>query len=109
MNATLSRAGRTGLAIAVVALALAGCTDVQRALNKGGDTPCSEYVNQDQDTKRTTITKFIKTQTNNEHEPAGTAVDASMVQVDLLCGIQANADAPIKKANLGAIFGIPPS
>ncbi|GAA5050254.1 hypothetical protein [Nocardia callitridis] len=105
MNTTLSRTGRTGLAIAAVALTLAGCTDVERALNKGGDTPCSEYNKQNQDDKRTTITKFVKEQTNNDHEPAGTAVDASIVQVDLLCGIQGNADAPIKNANVGAIFG----
>ncbi|WP_405163955.1 hypothetical protein OG203_02200 [Nocardia sp. NBC_01499] len=104
MNATLSRTGRTGLGIAAVALMLAGCTDVQRALNRGGDTPCSEYVKQNQDDKRMTITKFVKQQTNDDHEPAGTVVDATMVSVDLLCGGQRNAETPIKNADVAGIF-----
>lgn len=104
MNATLSRTGRTGLGIAAVALMLAGCTDVQRALNRGGDTPCSEYVKQNQDDKRMTITKFVKQQTNDEHEPAGTTVDATMVSVDILCGGQRNAETPIKNADVAGIF-----
>ncbi|MFI6169716.1 hypothetical protein ACIBCN_23250 [Nocardia sp. NPDC051052] len=104
MNATLSRTGRTGLGIAAVALMLAGCTDVQRALNRGGDTPCSEYVKQNQDDKRMTITKFVKQQTNDDHEPAGTAVDATMVSVDVLCGGQRNAETPIKNADVAGIF-----
>ncbi|MEV6559757.1 hypothetical protein ACFYO1_15525 [Nocardia sp. NPDC006044] len=104
MNATLSRTGRTGLGIAAVALMLAGCTDVQRALNRGGDTPCSEYVKQNQDDKRMTITKFVKQQTNDDHEPAGTTVDATMVSVDILCGGQRNAETPIKNADVAGIF-----
>ncbi|GAA5092967.1 hypothetical protein [Nocardia iowensis] len=104
MNATLSRTGRTGLGIAAVALVLAGCTDVQRALNRGGDTPCSEYVKQGQDEKRMTITKFVKQQTKDDHEPAGTVVDATMVSVDLLCGAQMNAETPIKNADVAGIF-----
>ncbi|MFD6163337.1 hypothetical protein ACIA8C_25440 [Nocardia sp. NPDC051321] len=104
MNATLSRTGRTGLGIAAVALMLAGCTDVQRALNRGGDTPCSEYVKQNQDDKRMTITKFVKQQTNDDHEPAGTVVDATMVSVDVLCGGQRNAETPIKNADVAGIF-----
>ncbi|MBF6328217.1 hypothetical protein [Nocardia transvalensis] len=94
----------TTAGLAVAATLLGGCTDVQRALNKGGDTPCSEYVKQDQDTKRMTITKFVKQQTNDEHEPAGTAVDATMVSVDFLCGNQRNADTPIKNADVAGIF-----
>ncbi|WP_040778795.1 hypothetical protein [Nocardia pneumoniae] len=104
MNATLSRTGRTGLGIAVVAMVLAGCSDIERALNRGGDTPCSEYIKQDQDTKRTTITKFVKQQSKDDREPAGTVVDATMVSVELLCGAQANADTPIKNADVAGIF-----
>jgi acid stress chaperone HdeA len=101
MNATLSR---TGLGVAAVALLLAGCTDIHRALNQGGDTPCNEYVKQDQDTKRMTVTKFIKQQTQDDHEPAGTVVDGTMVSVDLLCGAQINRETPIKKADVAGIF-----
>ncbi|MFG3521485.1 hypothetical protein [Nocardia nova] len=91
-------------AAAVTAGLLSGCSDVQRAINKGGDTPCSDYVKQDADTKRVTITKFVKQQTNNDHEPAGTQVDATMAAVDFLCANQRNADTPIKNANLTGIF-----
>ncbi|MBF6210605.1 hypothetical protein IU433_02235 [Nocardia puris] len=101
MNATLTR---TGLGVAAVALVLAGCTDIERALNKGGDTPCSEYVTQDPDTKRTTITKFVKEQTGDDREPAGTVVDATIISADLLCATQMNADTPIKNADVAGIF-----
>ncbi|MEU8897335.1 hypothetical protein [Nocardia sp. NPDC048505] len=94
----------TGLAVVAVAVLLAGCTDIQTALNRGGDTPCSEYVTQDPDTKRVTITKFVKQQTGQENEPAGTVVDATLVSVDLLCGAQRNAETPIKNADVAGIF-----
>ncbi|WP_155981331.1 hypothetical protein [Nocardia sp. BMG111209] len=94
-----------GVAVATVAAALlTGCTEVQQALNKGGDTPCSDYVKQDQDTKRMTITKFVKQQTGDQHEPAGTTVDATLVSVDFLCGTQRNASTPIKNADVAGIF-----
>lgn len=105
-RATQGRAtlARVGIALAAVTLLLTGCSDIQRALNQGGDTTCRDYVKQDQDGKRMTITKFIKQQTNDDHEPAGTAVDATMIQVDLLCGVQVNQDTPIKKADIAGIF-----
>ncbi|WP_054812480.1 hypothetical protein [Nocardia arizonensis] len=101
MDATMAR---TGLATVALALLLTGCTDIERALNQGGDTPCSEYVKQDPDTKRVTITKFVKQQTGTESEPAGTVVDATIVTVDLMCGAQRNADTPIKNADVAGIF-----
>ncbi|MGV9821815.1 hypothetical protein [Nocardia xishanensis] len=101
MNATVIR---TGLGMAAAALLLAGCTDIERALNKGGDTPCSEYVTQDPDTKRTTITKFVKQQTGDDREPAGTVVDATIISVDLLCATQRNTETPIKNADVAGIF-----
>lgn len=88
----------------VAATLLSGCSDVQKALNKGGDTACGDYVKQDQDTQRMTITKFIEQQTNNDHEPAGTTVDATMVSVNFLCGNQRNAATPIKNADVAGIF-----
>ncbi|GAB2668242.1 hypothetical protein [Nocardia goodfellowii] len=94
----------TGFAVAAVAVLLSGCTDVEKALNRGGDTPCSEYVTQDQDTKRMTITKFVKQQTGEQNEPAGTVVDATLISVDLLCGAQRNTQTPIKNADVAGIF-----
>jgi acid stress chaperone HdeA len=90
--------------IGVAATVLSGCSDVEKAMNKGGDTACSDYVKQDQDTQRVTITKFIKQRTNDEHEPAGTVVDATMVSVNFLCSNQRNASTPIKNADVAGIF-----
>ncbi|ONM50086.1 hypothetical protein [Nocardia donostiensis] len=104
MNTTIARAGLAVAAAALTALVSSGCTDIERALNKGGDTPCREYIEQDPDTKRTTITKFVKEQTTDDREPAGTTVDATIVAVDMLCGAQANADTPIKNADVAGIF-----
>ncbi|MET8655307.1 MULTISPECIES: hypothetical protein [Nocardia] len=101
MNATVAR---TGFTMAATALLLTGCTDIERALNQGGDTPCSEYVTQDADTKRMTITKFVKQQTGTEQEPSGTVVDATIVTVDVMCAGQRNAQTPIKNADVAGIF-----
>ncbi|RJO78335.1 hypothetical protein D5S18_05350 [Nocardia panacis] len=101
MKSTVSR---IGLVVAALALALTGCSEVKTVLNQGGDTPCNEYIKQDPDTKRTTITKFVKQQANDGHEPAGTVVDLTMTSVDLLCGVQANAQTPIKNADVPGIF-----
>lgn len=99
MNA---RKTRYALMIAAVALALTGCSDIEKALNKGGDTPCRDYVEQDQETKRVTITKFLEEQ--HGQAPTGTNVDLSMAAVDGLCTVQANADTPIERADLAGIF-----
>jgi|GEM_PF-2237897 acid stress chaperone HdeA len=91
-------------ALALAATLLSGCTEVKTALNKGGDTPCSDYVKQDQDTQRMTITKFVKQQTGDKNEPSGTAVDATIIAVNFLCSNQRNASTPIKNANVAGIF-----
>ncbi len=93
------------LAAAATAVALlSGCSDVEKALNKGGETKCSDYLAQDANTQRITITKFIKQQTGNDNEPAGTQVDLSMAAVQSLCQVQANKDTQIKNANLLGIL-----
>ncbi|WP_024805069.1 hypothetical protein [Nocardia sp. BMG51109] len=95
-------AGVAGFAVATALLS--GCGDVEKALNKGGDTPCGDYVKQDQDTKRTTVTKFVKEQTGTENEPSGTQVDLTIAAVEFLCGNQRNADTPIENADVAGIF-----
>lgn len=99
-----TRIGAVAVGVAVLAPLVGGCTDIARALNQGGDTPCRDYVGQDPDTKRMTITKAIKQQTGQSNEPAGTVVDSLIVQVDLLCAGQRNADTPIKDADIAGIF-----
>lgn len=91
-----------GLSIAAAALALTGCTEIEQALNKGGDTPCREYVAQDADTQRVTITKFLEEQQGQK--PTGTNVDLSIAAVNGLCTVQSNADTPIERADLAGIF-----
>ncbi|WP_067821369.1 hypothetical protein [Nocardia inohanensis] len=83
---------------------LSGCSEVEKALNKGGDTKCSEYLTQQPDTQRVTVTKFIKQQAGNDNEPTGTSVDFTMAAVQTLCQIQANSDTPIKNADIAGIF-----
>lgn len=103
---TRTRTALLGVAVAAALSAglLTGCSDVQQALNKGGDTPCSEYIKQDADAKRMTITKLLKQQSGKDNEPAGTAVDANMAAADFLCANQRNADTLIKNANLPGMF-----
>ncbi|WP_067686108.1 hypothetical protein [Nocardia jejuensis] len=94
-----------GMAAAVFAVTLlSGCTEVAKALNKGGDTKCSEYLTQNADDQRMTITKFIQQQSGNDATPPGTQVDLSMAAVQGLCQVQANGDTPIKNADIAGIF-----
>jgi acid stress chaperone HdeA len=88
---------------ALSAVYVGGCSDVEEAVNKGGDTPCSDYLEDDADDRRVTVTKFLK-EDGNGNEPAGTAVDAAIIAIDLLCSAQQNADTPIKDADLAGIL-----
>ncbi|MEV6067343.1 hypothetical protein AB0L82_12390 [Nocardia sp. NPDC052001] len=94
-----------GLAAAAFAVTLmSGCSEIKTAVNQGGDTKCTDYLKQDADTQRITITKFIKQQTNTQNEPSGTNVDIGMASVQTLCQIQANGETPIKNADIAGIF-----
>ncbi len=99
-----TRTGAVAVGVAVLAAMATGCTEVERVLNQGGDTSCRDYVNQDANTKRITITKALEQQTGNDNEPMGTVVDSMIVQVDLLCATQRNVDTPIKNADIAGIF-----
>jgi acid stress chaperone HdeA len=99
-----TRTGTLAVGVAVLAVLASGCSEVEQALNQGGDTTCRDYVNQEPDTKRITITKAIKERTGSDNEPAGTLVDSMIVQVDLLCAGQRNIDTPIKNADVAGLF-----
>ena len=99
MYATIAR---TGLIIAAAAFALTGCSEIEHALNKGGETPCRDYLEQDSEKKRLTITKYLEDELGRQ--PSGTNVDLSMATVEGLCNVQANADTPINHADLAGIF-----
>ena len=83
------------------AIVLGACSDVEEAVNRGGDTSCSDYLEQSTDDQRVTVTKFLKEDSGDDQEPDGTTVDAAIIAVDLLCAAQQNADTPIKDADLG--------
>jgi acid stress chaperone HdeA len=90
------------LAASAVLLGLTGCSKVE-VLNKGGDTPCNEYIGQSKDEQRVTVTKFLKQQ-NNDQDPTAQQVDSGISAIDILCRVQQNAKTPIKNADLTGIF-----
>ena len=89
-------------ATSAVLLSLSGCAKVE-VLNKGGDTPCNEYIAQGKDEQRVTVTKFLKEQNKNQ-DPTQQQVDSGINAIDLLCRVQQNAKTPIKNADLTGIF-----
>lgn len=99
--------GRIAAVAAAAALAVlaSGCEEAEKAVNKGGDTPCSEFVAQDKDKQRVTVTKFLE-QERNGNAPATNdqTVDASIAAIELMCRAQANPDTPIRKADLTGIL-----
>lgn len=94
--------------VIALAFALSGCSEVERTLNRGGDTPCSDFLKQNPDKQRVTVTKLVKERSGQDHEPAGAVVDASIFAVSALCNVQSNAQTPIKNANIAGIFAPPP-
>ncbi|MFC4374498.1 hypothetical protein ACFO5K_10325 [Nocardia halotolerans] len=99
----MSRMNKTAaalLAVGAIGLAGVGCSEAEKAINKGGDTPCSEYTAQDADKKRTTVTKFLEQERGSDAQLDQNTVDLSIAAIDLMCGAQANPDTPIREADL---------
>ncbi|WP_054813680.1 hypothetical protein [Nocardia arizonensis] len=90
-------------AAAVAALLTAGCEEAEKALNQGGDTKCSDYLGQDQDERRVTVTKFLEQDGRTGDSPSPQVVDASMAAIQVMCSAQANPDTPIRDADLTGI------
>ncbi|GAB4586874.1 hypothetical protein [Nocardia sp. IFM 10818] len=105
MRTPLFRAAAAGCAAAATALFLtAGCGEAEKIVNKGGDTPCSEFVAQDSEKQRVTARKFLEQEQDSTAEPSADTVDAAIAAITLMCEVQANRDTPIKKADLTGIF-----
>ncbi|MFD3702709.1 hypothetical protein ACFWUP_06135 [Nocardia sp. NPDC058658] len=101
---------RTAIALLAVAITTAGCGDIERALNRGGATPCGDYLDQDADTQRLTITKFIQDRRDNSEDLSPATVDVARGGINMLCSIPSNADVPIENATLtGLEIRIPPT
>ncbi|WP_280490883.1 hypothetical protein [Nocardia asiatica] len=102
----VGRPGRMGIAVlAALAVAGGGCGDEpEKIVNKGGDTPCNEYVAQDADKQRVTTEKFLEQEREDSGTPDARTVDAAIAAIKLMCAAQANPDTPIRKADLTGIF-----
>ncbi|NNH70724.1 hypothetical protein HLB23_12755 [Nocardia uniformis] len=105
---TPTHPARTACAAAAIALATtllaAGCGEAEKVVNKGGDTPCTEFVQQDAEKQRVTVRKFLEQEQNTTTEPTADTVDAAIVTIKLMCEAQANPDTPIKQADLTGVF-----
>ncbi|GAA5079003.1 MULTISPECIES: hypothetical protein [Nocardia] len=93
-------------ASAAALLLVGGCGDEpEKLVNKGGDTPCSEFSAQDPDKQRITVTKFLEQERGGDAPPTqDRTVDAAIASIKLMCAAQANPDTPIKKADLTGIL-----
>ncbi|MFC8046191.1 hypothetical protein [Nocardia sp. NPDC057353] len=98
----LPRVAGIALVAAAAALGSAGCDQVEEAVNRGGDTPCNEYIAQSTEDKRVTVTKYLEDDRGST--PDATSVDAAIGAIDLMCRAQANAATPIRDADLSGII-----
>lgn len=107
MRTASPRPRRLSLALAATglaaALSLTACSQIEEAVNRGGDTPCNDYIGQKRDQQRVTVTKFLKERENGA-EPTTNQVDVAMTAINLLCRAQNNANVPIKDADLLGIL-----
>ncbi|MFC8384559.1 hypothetical protein [Nocardia sp. NPDC056952] len=94
----------TVLAAAAIVLLGTGCDQVEKAVNKGGDTPCSEYTAQSAEDRRTTVVKFLEQERGDNATSDPNTVDLSVAAIDLMCGAQANPDTPIREADLTGVL-----
>ncbi|MFI5783847.1 hypothetical protein [Nocardia sp. NPDC051570] len=109
-DATMVHARSVGTALAIVAVIgaalLSSCgQQAKEIVNKGGDTPCNEFIGQDSDTQHITVRKYL-----NEQRATTTAsvddrtVDQAIGVIDLMCRGQANPKTPIRNADLTGIL-----
>lgn len=107
MGTSSSRTTGRSVALATVgitaALCLSACGQAEEALNRGGDTQCNDYLGQDKDKQRVTVTKYLKDRDNGK-DPDPNQVDMAITAIDLLCRVQSNASVPIKNADLTGIL-----
>lgn len=95
----------TILAAAVLLVPLLGaCEQAKEAVNKGGDTPCSEFMAQDQSKQRITVRKYLEKDTKVTPTADPNTVDASIGAITLMCRAQRNPDTPIRDADLTGIL-----
>ncbi|MFF0490215.1 hypothetical protein ACWDSJ_12200 [Nocardia sp. NPDC003482] len=87
-----------------VSLFVSGCEQTKEAVNKGGDTPCSEFVQQDNDKQHVTVRKYLEQDNKTNGKPDDQLVDRSVTAIQLMCKAQANPDTQIRNADLTGIL-----
>ncbi|WP_067710174.1 hypothetical protein [Nocardia yamanashiensis] len=90
-------------ALVAAALVLTGCDKAEEVVNKGGDTPCNEFIAQDHDKQQVTVRKYLQNDTQLE-TPSPETVDGAITAIDLMCRAQSNAQTPIRNADLTGIL-----
>ncbi len=106
MAATGLHAGIAAVGVITTAIMLAGCGDVDRAVNRGGDTTCQDYLRQGAQEQQITVTKYLQQRRGNSEQPNNTLVSLARGGIDMLCAAPPNADVPIKNATLRMKFSI---
>lgn len=97
--------GTSLLAILMTAVLATGCEQAKEAVNKGGDTPCSEFVAQDRDKQRVTVRKYLQNdKVGTTSTPNPDTVDGAIAAISLMCQAQANPDTQIRNADLTGIL-----
>ncbi|MFJ4653315.1 hypothetical protein ACIP5Y_18795 [Nocardia sp. NPDC088792] len=93
------------MAVLLTVLLASGCDQAKEAVNKGGDTPCNEFIAQDSDKQHVTVRKYLQNDTNlTTSTPDDNTVDGAIAAINLMCRAQANAATPIKNADLTGVL-----
>jgi acid stress chaperone HdeA len=91
------------IALVAATLSLTACDKAKEAVNKGGDTPCNEFIAQDHDKQQVTVRKYLQNDTQVD-DPSPQTVDGAISAIDLMCRAQANAQTPIRNADLSGVL-----
>ncbi|KZM73356.1 hypothetical protein [Nocardia terpenica] len=83
---------------------LGACDQAEEVVNKGGNTPCSEFIAQDDNTQHITVRKYLEQDTKVTPAPNDDQVNASIAAITLMCRAQANPNTPIRDADLTGIL-----
>lgn len=94
------------MVLLVSGAASAGCADIDRVLNRGGDTTCGDYLEQDADTQRVTVRKFIQERRGGDGELGDGPIEVARGGLTMLCSLPANTEVSIEDATFSSKFEI---
>lgn len=91
------------VAVTAAVLALAGCDKAEDVVNRGGDTPCNEFVAQDRDKQEMTVRKYLQKDTELA-TPSSQDIAGAISVIDPMCRAQSDTETPIRNADLSGIL-----